>query len=317
MKLQTQIPLSSQPHNQIDYSSKLVLFGSCFSENIGDKLTYFKFQSLVNPVGILFHPLAIETLISKAINKNYYTEDELIFQNEQWSCLDAHSKLNDTSKTQLLQRLNTALDQSYNALSESSHVIITLGTAWVYRFLETDKLVANCHKLPQKKFLKELLSLDEINESLNAIVALVRSINPKVSFIFTVSPVRHIKDGFVENTQSKAHLIAAIHQVVDARKQLYYFPSYELMMDELRDYRFYNDDMLHPSSKAINYIWEKFQKVWMTETTINTSKRIGQIQAKKAHRPFNPNSEAHQTFLEKLDFEIKELQSEFPQIQFH
>ena len=317
MKLQTQIPLSSQPHNQIDYSSKLVLFGSCFSENIGDKLTYFKFQSLVNPVGILFHPLAIETLISKAINKNYYTEDELIFQNEQWSCLDAHSKLNDTSKTQLLQSLNTALDQSYDALSESSHVIITLGTAWVYRFLETDKLVANCHKLPQKKFLKELLSLDEINESLSAIVELVRSINPKVSFIFTVSPVRHIKDGFVENTQSKAHLIAAIHQVVDARKQLYYFPSYELMMDELRDYRFYNDDMLHPSSKAINYIWEKFQKVWMTEASINTSKRIGQIQAKKAHRPFNPNSEAHQTFLEKLDFEIKELQSEFPQIQFH
>ena len=316
MKLQTQIPLSSQPHNQIDYSSKLVLFGSCFSENIGDKLAYFKFQSIVNPLGILFHSLAVETIISRAINKDYYTEDELVFQNEQWSCLDAHSKLNDTSKTQLLQSLNTALDQSYHALNESSHVIITLGTAWVYRYIETDKLVANCHKLPQKKFLKELLSLDEINESLSAIVALVRTINPKVSFIFTVSPVRHIKDGFVENTQSKAHLIAAIHEVVDARKQLYYFPSYELMMDELRDYRFYNDDMLHPSSKAINYIWEKFQKVWMTEAAINTSKRIGQIQVKKAHRPFNPNSEAYQTFLEKLDSEIKELKSEFPQIQF-
>jgi len=315
LKLQTQIPLSSQPHNHIDYSSKLVLFGSCFSENIGAKLAYFKFQSLVNPVGILFHPLAIETLISRVINKDYYTEDELVFQNGQWSCLDAHSKLNDTSKTQLLQNLNTALDQSYDVLCESSHVIITLGTAWVYRFLERDKLVANCHKLPQKKFLKELLSVDEINESLTAIVALVRGINPKVSFIFTVSPVRHIKDGFVENTQSKAHLIAAIHQVVDARKQLYYFPSYELMMDDLRDYRFYNDDMLHPSSLAINYIWEKFQQVWMTETTINTSKRIGQIQAKKAHRPFNPNSKAHQIFLEKLAREIREFQGEFPSIQ--
>lgn len=316
MKLKTEIPLANQPHNQIDYSSRLVLFGSCFSENIGDKLEYYKFQSRVNPFGILFHPLAIETLISRAINKDYYSEDELVFQNEQWSCLDAHSKLNDTSKTQLLQNLNSALDQTYDALKEVTHVVITLGTSWVYRFLETDKLVANCHKLPQKKFVKELLSVDEIYQTLCGIVELIRSINPRASFIFTVSPVRHTKDGFIENTQSKAHLIAAIHQVVDARKQLYYFPSYELMMDELRDYRFYNDDMLHPSSKAINYIWEKFQKVWMTGASINTSKGIGQIQAKKAHIPFNPNSEAHQKFLEKLDSEIKELQSEFPHIQF-
>lgn len=316
MKLKTEIPLASQPYNQIDYSSRLLLFGSCFSENIGDKLEYYKFQCEVNPFGILFHPLAIETLISRAINKDYYSEDELVFQNEQWSCLDAHSKLNDTSKTQLLQNLNSALDQTYDALKEDTHVVITLGTSWVYRFLESDKLVANCHKLPQKKFLKELLSVDEINQSLWAIVELIRSINPRVNFIFTVSPVRHTKDGVIENTQSKAHLIAAVHQVVDTRKQLYYFPSYELMMDELRDYRFYNDDMLHPSAQAIRYIWEKFQKVWMTEKTIDISNRVGQIQSKKAHQPFNPNSEAHRTFLDKLDNDINVLQSEVPNIKF-
>ncbi|WP_405576563.1 GSCFA domain-containing protein [Winogradskyella sp. Asnod2-B02-A] len=317
MKLQTQIPLKKQQHNQIDYNSKIMLFGSCFSENIGEKFKYFKFESSINPFGILFHPLAIENLITRAINRDYYSEEDLCFHNEQWSCLDAHSKLNKTSKVELLAILNSQIDETYNQLKSASHVIITLGTSWVYRLIESDKIVANCHKLPQKKFLKELLSVEEISESLEAIISLVKSINPEVSFLFTVSPVRHVKDGFVQNTQSKSHLLAAIHQVVEPRNQLYYFPSYEIMMDELRDYRFYNSDMLHPSEIAINYIWEKFKNVWLSSDALNTSEVVAAIQAKKAHRPFNPNSQAHQAFLAKLQIEIENLQMIYPHFNFN
>lgn len=316
MNLQTNIPLKPQQHNQIDYNSKMMLLGSCFSENIGEKFDYFKFQFIVNPFGILFHPIAIENLVTRAINKDYYSENELISHNEQWICLDAHSRLNSISKDELLITLNKTLDQTNQKLNESTHIVITLGTSWVYRYIATDKIVANCHKLPQKQFLKELLSVEQISESLEAIVSLVRRINPKINFIFTVSPVRHIKDGFVENTRSKSHLIAAIHQIVEPRTQQYYFPSYEIVMDELRDYRFYNEDMLHPNKLAINYIWEKFKKVWLTEDALKTAEQVAAIQAKKAHRPFNPNSEAHQKFLGKLQIEIETLQEQHPHIKF-
>lgn len=317
MNLQTNIPLKPQQHNQLDYNSKIMLLGSCFSENIGEKFNYLKFQTLINPFGILFHPLAIENLVTRAINKDYYFEDDLIFHNEQWSCLDAHSRLNNISKDKLLSSLNSALDLTNQQLKESTHIIITLGTSWVYRYIATDKFVANCHKLPQKQFLKELFSVEQISESLDAIVSLVRGVNPKVNFVFTVSPVRHIKDGFVQNARSKSHLIAAIHQVVEPRDRQYYFPSYEIVMDELRDYRFYNEDMIHPNNQAIDYIWEKFKTVWITEEAIKTSEAVARVQMKKGHRPFNPNSEAHQQFLRNLQAEIVTLQKRHPHIKLN
>ena len=271
MKLQTQIPIKKQQHNQIDYTSKLFLVGSCFSENIGNKLNYFKFQATQNPFGILFHPKSIETFITNAINKKVYSESDLVFQNERWHCFDAHSSLSSSDKNELLENLNSAIVSTNNKLKKTSHIIITLGTAWVYRFIETDEIVANCHKIPQKKFLKELLTVDEITESLEAIIALLKSINRDVNIIFTVSPVRHLKDGFIENTQSKAHLIAGIHNTINAPKNINYFPSYELMMDELRDYRFYAEDMIHPNTTAINYIWEKFTDTWFSAEIASTT----------------------------------------------
>ena len=316
MKLQTIIPLNKQPHNQIDYNSKVMFIGSCFSENIGERFEYFKIQSTINPLGILFHPLAIENLITRAINKDYYSESDLHFSNEQWCCLEAHSKLNSASKEELLLNLNTALEQTNQQIKGSTHFIITLGTSWVYRHIALDKIVANCHKLPQKQFQKEILSPDAIAESLEAIISLVRSVNPKITFLFTVSPVRHIKDGFVENTQSKSHLLTAIHNVVEPRMQLHYFPSYEIMMDELRDYRFYDADMLHPSEVAIDYIWKKFKSVWLSEVALETSEVIASIQNRKAHRPFNPSSNAHQEFLLKLQNDSDELHTKYPHINF-
>jgi lysophospholipase L1-like esterase len=321
MNLQTKIPLIKQTHNQIDYQSRLLLIGSCFVENMGEKLDYFKFQSLQNPFGILFQPLAIENLITNAINEKEFTEEDVFFQNEQWHCFTAHSKLSHSNKDVLLNTLNNQIHLTAKQLKSASHIIITLGTAWVYRHIETDTIVANCHKVPQKKFLKELLSIDEISQSLEAIVSLIRSVNQTSTVIFTISPVRHLKDGFVENTQSKAHLISAIHEFINqksliANRQSYYFPSYEIMMDELRDYRFYTEDMIHPNQTAINYIWEIFKEVWISNEAAKTMDDVEAIQKGLQHKPFNPNSEAHKLFLQKLSEKIEQLQSHFPHILF-
>ncbi|CAM1346080.1 GSCFA domain-containing protein [Tenacibaculum crassostreae] len=316
MIFQTQIPLSKQKHNQITYNSELLLLGSCFSENIGQKLSYYKFQSIQNPFGILFHPKAIELLITNSINKKEYSDTDVFFHNERWHSFEAHSQLSSPSKETLLNNLNNSITSTFKQLKNATHLIITLGTSWVYREIASDALVANCHKIPQKKFLKELLSIDEISESLEGINTLVKSINPTITIIHTVSPVRHLKDGFIENQQSKAHLLAAIHQVVEPRKNTHYFPSYEIMMDELRDYRFYSEDMIHPNKTAIDYIWKKFREVWFSEDTLKTMEEVETIQKGLAHKPFNPNSEAHQLFLKKLQQKKETLIKAFPFMSF-
>ena len=316
MKLQTNIFLEPQQHNQIDHDSKLLLLGSCFAENIGSKLSYFKFQQFVNPFGILFQPKGIESLVTNAINKKEYDESDVFFLNEQWHSFEAHTKLSSTYKETILNGLNSAIESTHLQIKESSHIIITLGTSWAYRHTASDTLVANCHKVPQKQFLKELLSVNEIIESLQAVVSLIRSVNPKVSFILTVSPVRHLKDGFTENNLSKAHLISAVHAIVEPRKSIHYFPGYELMLDELRDYRFYEEDMVHPNQTAINYIWEKFQKVWIAEKAQKTMQEIDTIQKGLLHHPFNPNSESHQKFTDSLKQKMETLQKTFPFIKF-
>ncbi|MDP2542352.1 GSCFA domain-containing protein [Tenacibaculum discolor] len=316
MNFQTQIPLTKQKHNQISYQSNLLLLGSCFSENIGNKLDYYKFQSKQNPFGILFHPKAIENLIIKALNKEKYTDKDVFFHNERWHTFEAHSSLSAINKNELLNSLNLSIQQTFEQLLNTTHLIITLGTAWVYREITSDTIVANCHKVAQKKFLKELLSVDEISESLKAINSLVKSVNKNISVIYTVSPVRHLKDGFIENQRSKAHLLLAIHEVVEPRSAIYYFPSYEIMMDELRDYRFYNEDMIHPNQTAINYIWKKFKEVWIAEGSYQTMQQVDTIQRGLNHKPFNPNSEAHQLFLKKLQQKKETLLQAFPFINF-
>ncbi|MEO6348728.1 MAG: GSCFA domain-containing protein, partial [Aquaticitalea sp.] len=214
MKLQTQIPIQKQPDNQIDYQSKLLLLGSCFVENIGNKLDYFKFDSLQNPFGILFHPKAIEILIHNSLHEKEYTEKDIFFHNEQWHCYDAHSKLSNNSKEKLLEILKIQLDLTAKRLNNSTHIIITLGTAWVYKHFKTNLPVGNCHKVDQKEFVKQLMSVEDVINSVTMIVQQIHQVNPTAIIIFTVSPVRHIKDGFTENSQSKAHLISALHHFI-------------------------------------------------------------------------------------------------------
>lgn len=302
MKLQTPIPLHKRTENLIDYRSKVFLLGSCFVENTGQKLTYFKFQSQQNPFGVLFHPKAIETLVIRALDDKEYIEKDIFFHNEQWHCYDAHSQMSNSCKETMLANLNTQLQTTKQQLKEASHVVFTLGTAWVYKLHTSNLTVANCHKVSQQHFKKELLSVKEISETLQRLVYKIKAINASAAIILTVSPIRHIKDGFVENTQSKAHLIAAIHTLLENRleSRCFYFPSYEIMMDELRDYRFYAEDMLHPNATAINYIWEKFQKVWISEDALETMEEVDSIQKGMSHRAFNPKSDAHSKFLAQL-----------------
>lgn len=321
MNLQTKIPLKPQPSNQIDYDAKVLLLGSCFVGNIGQKLDYFKFRSVQNPFGILFHPLAIENLISNAVTRKVYKEDDVFFHNEQWHSFEAHSILSNVSKEALLSKLNEQIEITHEQIVKASNIIITLGTAWVYRDIESNTVVANCHKIPQKKFLKELLSVTDILKSLQVSLQQIKSVNQSADIIFTVSPIRHLKDGFIENTRSKAHLITAIHEFLNhqssiVNRQSFYFPSYEIMMDELRDYRFYADDMIHPNQTAIHYIWNAFKRVWVSDDALKTMDEVDAIQRGLQHKPFNLNSEAHQLFLKKLSEKKVKLETSFPHISF-
>ncbi len=210
MKLQTKIPLKRATKNLIDYQSNVLLLGSCFSENIGNKLSYYKFQSQQNPFGILFHPKAIEQLIKNAIQQKVYTEKDLVFNNERWHSLDAHSNLSAPDKKDVLINLNTALVETKNQLEKASHIIITLGTSWVYSYVKTDMIVANCHKIPQKEFSKELLSVAEISETLHAILALIKTVNSKASVLFTISPVNNIISDFCSLIKSTPYCIFSL-----------------------------------------------------------------------------------------------------------
>jgi len=315
MKLQTKIPLTPQK-NQIDYNSKVLLLGSCFVENIGEKLDYYKFPILQNPFGILFQPSAIEHLISRAVNDEPFTEEDIFFYNEQWHCFEVHSSLSTSDKEEFLKTLNTNRKLLLDFLKSATHIVFTYGTSWVYKNIESNCLAANCHKIPQKKFTKELLSVNEVSVLISNTISLIKEINPKVNFITTISPIRHLKDGFVENNRSKAHLISGLQNVVEEASNVYYFPSFEIMMDELRDYRFYKEDMIHPNKTAISIIWEAFSEVWISSETGPVQKEISSIQMSLQHKPFHPEGKAHQLFLQDLKKKIELLQKKIPSIKF-
>ncbi len=309
----------------IDYDSKIMLLGSCFAENIGKKFSYFKYQATTNPFGIIFNAVSLEKLIRRVVENKKFTENDIFFYNELWHCYEVHSELSNPDKDLFLSHLNSILESTHRHIAALTHCIITLGTSWVYSNIETHEIVANCHKVPQKQFTKELLSIEQTEKSLENIILLIHSVNPNCHFIFTVSPVRHIKDGFIENTLSKAHLIAAIHSILNKKfstslevtnQNRNYFPSYEIMMDELRDYRFYAEDMLHPNQTAIDYIWLRFYEHYISESAAKLMEEVDAIQKGLAHRPFNPNTESHQKFLAQLNLKIETIKKKLPHVSF-
>lgn len=301
--------------NQIEFESEIVSFGSCFSLNMAKKLGYYKMKVISNPFGILFHPLAIEKVILKSIENELFTKNDFFFHNDKWLCFDLHSELSQPTLDSAVERANQQLLLSQKSLQSADFIFITLGTAWVYMH-ETGKAVANCHKVPQQHFSKRLLSFSEIENSLHSIFQLVKSVNPKIHCICTISPVRHIKDGFTENSLSKSLLIIALHAAIAKNNHTSYFPAYEIMMDELRDYRFYGNDMLHPSEVAIDYIWKRFIESYFTSNCLSIFKEVDSIQKGLQHRPFNTNSTSFISFQEQLHEKITRLKKRFPFVEF-
>lgn len=318
MNFTTKVPVASYEH-PIDYQSKLLSLGSCFADNMGEKFDYFKFQITTNPFGIIFNPVSIEQLVDRVVNQRLFSEADIFFHNDLWHCYEVHSELSHLDKATFLSNLNTLLESTHRQITESTHIIITYGTSWVYRHSSTEEIVANCHKVPQKEFTKEILSPETIQQSIQNTIDLIQKVNPDCKFIFTISPVRHVKDGFAENQRSKAHLISALHNLLTTDHcalTTNYFPSYEIMMDELRDYRFYAEDMLHPSQAAIDYIWIRFFEHYVDSKWFETMQEVCNIQKGLAHRPFNPSTENHQQFLAALNQKIIKLQAQFPHFQF-
>ena len=316
MQFRTQIPLS-KTNNLIDYNSKILSIGSCFAENMAEKFDYFKFQNVTNPFGIIFNSVSIDKIIERTVQEKWFIEKDVFFHNERWHCFEVHSDLSNSDREELLETLNKAISETNKKLKEATHIIITYGTSWIYRNIQSDEIVANCHKVPQKQFSKELLSVDIIQQSIQNTIDLIETLNPNINFIFTISPVRHIKDGFTENQLSKSHLFTALHKTINSQPStINYFPSYEIMMDELRDYRFYAEDMLHPNQVAIDYIWHKFSENYIGENSFLTMQEIEEIQKSLRHRSFNPESEQHQKFLAKLQQKINILEEKWSHIKF-
>jgi len=292
---------------EINHQDKIALIGSCFSENIAIKLKERKFNVLSNPYGILFNPLSIFTAITEIIQLKTYTKNDLGKHNELFYSFNHHSNFSDLELENVLQNINTQIKNAHYFLKNCHMLFITFGTAWAYTY--NKKIVANCHKLPNKQFEKILLSNNQIIDEWQKTSTLLKQFNPKLNIVFTVSPVRHLKDGFEENNLSKAILRTTIHQMGN-----FYFPSYEIMMDDLRDYRFYKSDMLHPNDDAVNYIWQKFSESYFNDNTQQLNKRIYKLQTAIQHQPRFENTNAHQkhlTFIEQEKKSLKGLGIEF------
>ncbi len=310
MKFRTEITPRFYPI-QIDFSKKIFGLGSCFVVNIKEKLDFYKFQNKINDFGTIFNPHSIHNIIERTIKKRFFDEDDIFFYDNIWKSYELHSIFNQIEKDTFLDKINNKINENHNFIKQTDFVIFTYGTAWVYQLKDSGKIVSNCHKIPQKYFEKKLLKIDEISNNISSTINLIRSINPNVNFILTISPVRHLKDGFVENQRSKSRLIEAVHSMVDNNK-IFYFPSYEILMDDLRDYRFYNSDLLHPNNQAVEYVWEIFYKSLIDKRIEQDIKLIEKVQKQLAHRNFinNDNNDS------KLLNNIKQIEEKYPWMKF-
>ena len=305
---------------KLNHQDKLLLIGSCFTEQIGNKLAHHKFRVLENPNGILFNPISITKSVSSYINNKQYSADDLFYQNESWNSWEHHSRFSNPDQQACVDGINASQSSAHNFLKSADPLgaacwlLITLGSAFVYE-LEDKSVVANCHKVPTDKFNKRLLALEEVVSALQQMQQELMAFNPSLKIIYTISPVRHLRDGFVENNRSKATLHLAVQQLTQLANT-FYFPAYELVMDDLRDYRFYAEDMVHPNYAATNYVWEKFIAACVDDSSQDLMKEINIINAAKSHKPFNPASEQHKKFLQINLERVKKLEQQFPYINF-
>jgi len=297
---------------KIDYQSKILTLGSCFSDSIGQRLTEAKFQSEVNPYGTIFNPLSIFELMELSLERSEILDAAVLKRDGYYFNYKFHSSFRAKTKDTLHKRMEEALTKVAQQLKEANFIFITLGTAWVYEQNKTHMLVANCHKTPQKEFTRRLLSVEEIVPAFFALKEVINQFNPEVQFIFTVSPVRHTRDTLKLNSVSKSVLRLAAYYMEDMAPDVHYFPAYEIMMDDLRDYRFYEKDLIHPNEQAIDYIWEQFVQTYLDKKDQATLEKWNKLQMALNHKPFNPKSGGHQKFLSKTLDQLKQLGKELP-----
>lgn len=305
MEFRTIIPIEPFKH-RIDHSQHILSLGSCFADNIASRLADAKFHITASPTGILFNPESIASAIECYANRIYPSITNLQYGNGKWFSLNFHSSFSNADVTLALNAMRQGVDRGAEAINRADTYIITFGTAIAYRHTETNKIVANCHKLPQSHFQREMLSVDDI---VKRYTSLLESVLKNKRVIFTVSPIRHLSDGLEANSLSKAILRVAIGELTRRFPNTRYFPSFEIVNDELRDYRFYANDMTHPSQLAIDYIWERFSDAAFSPSTQKLIERVARINAAVAHRPFNPESDSYRTFCRRQLEEIKEMES--------
>jgi GSCFA family len=302
---------------KMKHTDKLLLVGSCFTEQIGKKLAAHKFTVLENPNGILFNPISIAKAVVSYAEGKLFSDEELFYFNELWASREHHTKFSNPNKEEAIQDINKSQKQAIDFIQNADWILLTLGSAFVYEWKDIvakdnyENVAANCHKIPTDKFDRRLTTAAEIKSILQKMEAAVRQINPNVKFIYTISPVRHLREGFVENNRSKATLIQAVHELTND-SNVFYFPAYELVIDDLRDYRFFAEDLIHPNYTATNYVWEKFVPAVIDEKSQQLMEAINEINAAMSHKAFNPNSEGHKSFKLKYLTNIKTLQLNYP-----
>lgn len=296
MELRTKIKIAVSP-NKIDHKSQLLCIGSCFSQSVGEKIKNDKFECLINPFGTLYNPVSIARALTASMNDSI--DPELIINHSRYLHLNYHSDITGHNKEELINNIKRSQGLTRESIIKATHIIITLGTAYSFNHITFNKIVGNCHKLPASQFERILLSKEKIFSTLSEVVEKIRILNPDVQFLLTVSPVRHIRDGLIKNNLSKAILIQSCHELLERYSFVDYFPSYDIMMDDLRDYRFYSRDLVHPSQLAIDYIYERFSECYYDQKTINLIPQIRNIKKAIIHRPIQSESAEHQQFLKK------------------
>lgn len=290
MELMTHIDIPESEW-KIVADAKVLLVGSCFADEIGEKMLRGGFEAMVNPFGTLYNPASIAASLLRSISEREYVKDSVELIHDEldgmWHSWMHHSRFSSAEQEVLIEKMNRTMHEVGTFLHEADVLIVTLGTAIIYRIKETGMLVANCHKQPDSLFVRERLSAYDIADQWQMLLQLLESVNPKSKVIFTVSPIRHKRDGFHVNQISKGILLQSLDEIVNCKSsngKCYYFPSYEIMMDELRDYRFYADDMIHPSEKAVEYIWQRFQDTYFDNKTKDAVAKATKKWTRQQHR---------------------------------
>jgi len=301
---------------QINIKNKLMLCGSCFTENLGDKLAQMLFQVEMNPNGILFNPKSILHSIDSYIENKQYQTTDFFLHNEVFYSWQHHSRFSNIDPNKLANEINQTQKKAHYWLKSSDWLILTLGSSFVYE-LANGEVAANCHKMPANYFSRRLIGSDEIAKDFIQLFNKLYAFNPNLRIILTISPVRHLRDGFIENNRSKAMLIQAVHELTERFSNVFYFPAYELVLDDLRDYRFFAEDMTHPNYLATQYVWEKFIPTCIDKDSIGWMKEINTLNAAKAHKSFHPETNAHQLFLKKNLEKLNDLKKILPELNWN